>query len=186
MKRNYPRIAVLATVGMLSLAGSSPASSQTTARPQAQSVSPSFEVASIKQNKSGADGASIRRQGGGRVSVTNNTLRNIVRNVYNVPNFQIVGGPDWINNDRWDIVAKAADDVPPLELMAMMKALLVERFKLDVRTETRDMPVYALVVARPGGKLGPQLRLSTTDCAAIFAARGAEPPPPSNGRPHAD
>jgi Protein of unknown function (DUF3738) len=77
---------------------------------------PAFEVASIKENQSASDNASVRALPGGRVSVTNNSLRNIIRNAYNVQNYRIVGGPDWINTVRWDITAKAPDDAPPQRL----------------------------------------------------------------------
>jgi Protein of unknown function (DUF3738) len=50
-----------------------------------------------------------RLRPGGRVSATNNSLRNIIRNAYNVQNYQIIGGPDWINTARWDITAKAPE-----------------------------------------------------------------------------
>ena len=102
---------------------------------------PVFEVASIRQNKSGADGASVRVQPGGRLNVTNNSLRNIVRNAYNVQNFQIVGGPDWFNNDRWDMITKAEGDAAGPQLIVMLRNLLADRFKLAVHTEMRETPV---------------------------------------------
>ncbi len=147
---------------------------------------PVFEVASIRQNKSGADGASVRVQPGGRLNVTNNSLRNIVRNAYNVQNFQIVGGPDWFNNDRWDIVAKAEGDAAGPQLIVMLRNLLADRFKLVVHTEMRETPVYAVVLARSDGRLGPQLRPSTVDCAALLASfkeKKETPPNTINGRP---
>ncbi len=147
---------------------------------------PAFEVASIKENVSASDNASVRAQPGGRVSVSNNSLRNIIRNAYNVQNYQIIGGPDWINTVRWDINAKAPDDAPPQQLLLMLRTLLADRFKLVVRDETREMPIYALILARPDGRLGSQLRASAVDCAAIFAAakaKGETPPPTTNGRP---
>jgi uncharacterized protein (TIGR03435 family) len=147
---------------------------------------PTFEVASIRQNKSGADGASVRVQPGGRLNVTNNSLRNIVRNAYNVQNFQIVGGPDWINTDRWDIVAKAEEDAAAPQLIVMMRNLLADRFKLVLHTEMRETPVYALVLARSDGRFGPQLRRSTVDCAALLASfkeKKETPPNTINGRP---
>jgi len=140
-----------------------------------------FEVASVKQNTTGASAASFGGQPGGRVAVVNNTLRNIIRNTWNLQNFQIVGGADWINNDRWDITAKAPEGVPiqPAQVMQMMRGLLADRFKLVVHNETRDMPVYALVLARADGKFGPQMRRSETDCVAIAAAiKRGEPEPP--------
>jgi uncharacterized protein (TIGR03435 family) len=145
-----------------------------------------FEVASIKENVSGSDNASVRAQPGGRVSVSNNSLRSIIRNAYSVQNYQIVGGPDWINTVRWDITAKAPEDAPPQQLLLMLRTLLADRFKLVIRNETREMPIYALSIARADGRLGPQLRSSNTDCAAIFAAakaKGEAPPPTTNGRP---
>ena len=145
-----------------------------------------FEVASIKENVSGGDNASVRAQPGGRVSVSNNSLRSIIRNAYSVQNYQIVGGPDWINTVRWDITAKAPDDAPPQELLLMLRTLLADRFKLAIRNETRGIPICALTLARADGRPGPQLRSSNTDCAAIFAAakaKGEAPPPTTNGRP---
>ena len=148
--------------------------------------SPAFEVASIKENVSASDNASVRAQPGGRVTVSNNSLRNIIRNAYNVQNYQIIGGPEWINTVRWDITAKAPDDAPPQQMLLMLRTLLADRFKLVVRNETREMPIYALTLARADGRLGPQLRASSVDCATIFAAakaRGEAPSPTTNGRP---
>ena len=147
---------------------------------------PVFEVASIKRNVTVSDQASVRAQPGGRLTVTNNSLRNIVRNAYNVQNFQIAGGPDWINSDRWDIVAKAEEDAATPQMIIMLRNLLADRFKLVVHTEMRETPVYALVLARSDGRLGPQLRPSTVDCAALlasFKARKEVPPNTINGRP---
>jgi uncharacterized protein (TIGR03435 family) len=158
-------------------------------RPGRAAVAPAdrvFEVASIRLNKSGADGASVRVQPGGRLTVTNNSVRNIVRNAYNVQNFQIVGGPDWINTDRWDIVAKAQDDAAAPQLIIMLRNLLADRLKLVVHTEMRETPVYALVLARSDGRFGPQLRRSTVDCAALLASfkeKKETPPNTINGRP---
>ena len=147
---------------------------------------PAFEVASIKENVSASDNASVRVQPGGRVSVSNNSLRNIIRNAYNVQNYQIIGGPDWVSSVRWDITAKAPDDAPPQQLLLMLRTLLADRFKLVIRNETREMPIYALTLARSDGQRGSQLRASSVDCAAIFAAakaKGEAPPPTTNGRP---
>jgi uncharacterized protein (TIGR03435 family) len=147
---------------------------------------PAFEVASIKENNSASDNASVRALPGGRVSASNNSLRNIIRNAYNVQHYQIIGGPEWITTVRWDINAKAPDDAPPQQLLVMLRALLADRFKLVVREEVREMPVYALILARTDGRLGTQLRASAMDCAALFAAakaKGETPAPTTNGRP---
>jgi uncharacterized protein (TIGR03435 family) len=138
---------------------------------------PTFEVASIKRNTSGEPNGSFGVRPGGVLVVVNNSLRNIVRNAYSVQNFQIVGGPDWFDTDRFDITAKAAADAPPDQLLLMMRDLLADRFRLRARKEARDTPVYALMLARADKRLGPKLRSSAVDCqaqvaAAIAAARG--------------
>jgi uncharacterized protein (TIGR03435 family) len=155
-------------------------------QPPPDASRPVFDAASIKRNVSGSDQASVRAQPGGRLTVTNNSLRNIVRNAYNVQNFQIVGGPDWFNDVRWDIVAKAEGDATPPQLLVMLRNLMADRFKLVVHTEMRETPVFALVLARNDGRPGPQLRPSTVNCAALladFKARKEAPPNTINGRP---
>jgi uncharacterized protein (TIGR03435 family) len=153
-----------------------------------------FEVASIKPNNSG-DGRVMMQMQPGQLRATNVTLRLLIRNAYNLQEFQISGGPSWMGSDHFDLIAKmpegfqqtpgpppAAGGAPsPLQLM--MRALLADRFKLAAHNETKDAPIYALIVARSDGKLGPQLKKSETDCAALLAAArgrgpGAMPPPP--------
>src|SRR5688572_19088554 len=142
---------VLATVVMLTTVSLSIAQSP------AQGLQ--FDVASVKRNASGDAAASFRGDPGGRLAVTNTTLYNIVRNAYNAQRFQIVPGertPDWFDRDRWDIIAKASEgNTTPAQVMVMLQNLLVARFKLAVKYETREMPVYALVLAKAERGLGP-------------------------------
>jgi uncharacterized protein (TIGR03435 family) len=165
--------------------------------PQAAPPAPSFEVASIKPNNSG-DGRVMMSNQPGRYTATNVTARLLIRNAYQLQDFQISGGPSWLTSDHFDIVAKieagAQDSMPggppvpgqgPNPLQLMIRSLLAERFKLVVHEETKDQPIYALVVARSDGRLGPQLKKSETDCAALMAAargrgpgRGLPPPGP--------
>ena len=146
---------------------------------------PSFEVASVKPNTSG-DG--FVRVGGppGRFNATNVPLRMLIQMAYQIQPFQLEGGPGWIGADRFDIVAKVGGDVPappgpgvPGPVQLMTRTLLTDRFKLVVHHETKEQAIYALVLARSDGKLGPQLKPSTTDCAAVAAARGRSGPPPA-------
>jgi uncharacterized protein (TIGR03435 family) len=143
---------------------------------------PAFEVASVRPNKSGAQNASIRIEPGGRLTGTNQTVRNLVRNAWNLQPFQIVGGPDWIDSDHFDIFAKVAESelnadgrLPPDQLMLRVQALLEDRFRLVTHQETRELPVYALVVARADGKLGPKLNRHTGAC--TDTGRGSNGPP---------
>src|SRR5580765_3863357 len=94
---------------------------------------PTFEVASIKHNTSANEGASVRGNAG-FLRITNNPLRNIIRNAWGLQGFQIVGGPDWIDTERWDILAKA-DGNPGPQMMAMVQNLLADRFKLVAHKE---------------------------------------------------
>jgi uncharacterized protein (TIGR03435 family) len=162
--------------------------------PQAPAGAPAFEVASIKPNNSG-DGRIMMQNQPGRYVATNVTLRLLIRNAYQLQDFQITGGPSWLASDHFDINAKVPDEframAPPAPgsgpgpLQLMIRALLVERFKLVVHNETKDSPIYALILARADGKLGPGLKKSNVDCAAVFAAGrargGAMPPPPQPG-----
>ena len=136
-----------------------------------------FEVASVKINKSGDAGMRMAMQPGGRVTVSNVPLRQLIVNAYDVQPFQVIGGPDWVASDRFDIVARAPDGTPqgPDTMGPMLQALLTDRFELKVRRETREMPTYELTVARTDGRLGPRLKRSDTDCDAM-RGRGAAPP----------
>jgi uncharacterized protein (TIGR03435 family) len=147
-----------------------------------------FEAASVRPNKSGEQGSTIRRQPGGRLTATNMPLRALITFAYQLQPFQLVGDPSWIRNENFDIVAKMEGDpapVPPGQgadpLMLAMRTMLADRFKLVVHRETREMDIYALVVARPDGTLGPKLQKTTTDCEALMAARRGGPPPVAPG-----
>jgi bla regulator protein blaR1 len=164
---------------------------------QTQIVEPAtpmaFEAASIRPNKSGDFSQFIRRQPGGRMTVTNMPLRVLITFAYQLQQQQLIGGPSWVANDRFDIVAKMEGDPAPVApgagpdpLMLAMRTLLTERFKLVTHKDTRELDVYALTRARPDGKLGPAIKPSTTDCAALMSGRrggGPAPPPPDPNGP---
>ncbi|HEV8394009.1 MAG TPA: M56 family metallopeptidase [Vicinamibacterales bacterium] len=196
---------VLATSGLLSLAlpiasGSARAMVHAAATERAPRVVglqappvsiadlPSFEVASVKRNTSGEFFGSFGYEPGGRLLVVNNAVRSLIRSAYGLQNYQILGGPDWMSSDRYDVSARAVETASREQLGLMLRRLLSERFKLVVQRETREIPIYALVVARPGRPLGPALRPAAVDCMAIVAAaeqRGVAPdlPAPQRDRP---
>ena len=141
---------------------------------------PQFEVATIKPNKSGESGASLGPRPGGRLIGTNKTVRNLIRNAFNVQPYQIVGGPDWIEADRFDILAKAADAdvdpdgrIAPPGMMLRLQALLEDRFGMATHWETRELPAYALVRVSPAS-LGPRLKTHVGECSR---PPGAAAPP---------
>jgi uncharacterized protein (TIGR03435 family) len=90
----------------------------------------------------------------GRMAYTNVSLQDCIQAAYDVRPYQ-VAGPSWIDSERYEITAKAAAAVPRPELMRMLQALLADRFQLKLHHETRELPVYALVVAKSGSKLQP-------------------------------
>jgi len=142
------------------------AQAQETASPQA----PSFEVASVKQNLS-TDGLSIVWFGDpDRVRETNVTVASLMQFAYRLKEGELVGGPDWINSDKYDINAKISDvyveqfrqhtDRASEEqridtLRLMMQRLLADRFALTVSKQTEELPVLALTVAKDGPRLLP-------------------------------
>lgn len=156
--------------------------------PPAASERLAFEVASVKRNVSGDQNASIRIEPSGQVVVTNNSLYNLIRNAWGTQRYEMVPGstvPSWIDSDRWDILARPPADSPRRQeqTQLMLRSLLEDRFKVVARRELREMPIYALVVARSDGQLGSQIKPSGDECAAMARAReaGATPPPPPSG-----
>jgi uncharacterized protein (TIGR03435 family) len=144
------------------------------ARAQTTGERLSFEVASVKQNPDTIASPRFDLSPAGRLTVTAYPLFQLIRIAY-VSNSiqtdqQMFGGPDWLKSDRFDVVSKAngsieADETGrPTRLLAMLRALLEDRFRLRVHTEVREASVYLLVPANRDGKPGPQLRRSNQDC----------------------
>jgi uncharacterized protein (TIGR03435 family) len=140
--------------------------------PQPADTAPAFEVASVKPNRSGAPGGSFVMPPG-RFTATNIPLKVLVTNAYQLSFFQVVGGPDWVSTERFDVAATAPVVAPVDQTRAMVRTLLKDRFKLVVHMETRDTPIYALVKARADGRFGPKLVPSTMDCGPMRAERAA-------------
>jgi len=114
-----------------------------------------FEVASIKKADPGATGRYIRMQTAHQFLAHNHALKTLVAAAYDVSPQTISGGAAWVESERYEILAKAPSDIRPnlKEQMAMLRALLADRFKLTFHREQKEMPVYALTVAKGGSKL---------------------------------
>jgi uncharacterized protein (TIGR03435 family) len=132
-------------------AGLSPA----TARQQTDAKEPLvFDVAAVKPTPPDQRGGIVHQLPGGQsYEAIGASLRVIMTVAYTVTDRQISGGPDWINSDRWNIEAKSERRGTSDELHAALAALLEERFKLKVRHETRELPVYILTVDKKGSKM---------------------------------
>jgi uncharacterized protein (TIGR03435 family) len=135
-------------------------------------VSATFEVVSVRKSTDPAAQLGARQMGGGHLSAVL-TVRSLVALAYGYPDTlrpaQLVGGPSWLDTDKFEINATfdgpvaIAPNSPPVRLLAMERALLADRFKLQVHQETRQLPVFDLVRSR-ADRLGPRLVKSDGSC----------------------
>ena len=136
-----------------------------------------FDAASVKR-RTEPGGGFMGRQPGGRFTAQGVSLRDLIVFAYGVQPYQIVDGPQWLDTQRWDVTATGAPGTPADVLLAL-QGLLTDRFSLVVNRDTRELPIYALVLARSDGRLGEQLKPSAIDCAvaqAEAARTGIVPP----------
>jgi bla regulator protein BlaR1 len=173
-KLDFARKVLLAAFGMAAVAGpiaiglmNAPPSR---AQEQTATAAPKeFEVASIKPSAPGpVNRMRVEMSPGGRFSTSNVSLKLLIQQAYNVKAFQISGGPGWIDSERYDLVAKADGDISgPAQLRPLLQKLLADRFQLTIHHDTKELPVYALVVGKNGPKFkesvangpGPNIRM---------------------------
>jgi uncharacterized protein (TIGR03435 family) len=128
------------------------------AQAPSQPGQPAFEVASVRRHDTDDQRVSMVAEPGGRFRAINIPARLLIRTAYNLQDDQIVGGPAWLDTDRFDIVAKTEDGAPRSELLRTLQTLVSDRFKLVTHREPRELPVYALVLERSDGRFGSSLR----------------------------
>jgi uncharacterized protein (TIGR03435 family) len=138
---------------------------------QSAPASLTFEVASIKPSSGDEHRIGIQFMPGGGLRTSGTNLKTLITFAYDVRDFQVSGGPGWINNDRFDIVAKSehgsSESSTPEDmgltdaqmktaaeqLRLKLQALLADRFQLTLHHETKEQSVYALVIGKNGPKL---------------------------------
>jgi uncharacterized protein (TIGR03435 family) len=156
------------------------------AHPVAQQSEPTFEVASIKQNKTESNRVSMNVLPGGRFVATNVSLETLIAGAYGtdaipLPPNRVVLPPSWAGNGsyatapRFDIEANPARELRQGELLAAVRRLLEDRFKLAVHHEMREQPSYTLVIDRTDGRIGPRLKRSDIDCTDPAEIRAKDP-----------
>jgi len=158
----------------------------TTAFAQDPAAAPvvAFDVASVKPSNPNPDPANplsqialMLPQPGGRLTATNTPLRMLIMAAFELKQeAQLTGGPPDLLAAKYDITAKAPVAFIGKELPQLLRTLLADRFKLKTHTETRELPVYDLVLARSDGRLGPELKPSKSDCSKpdeVLAQQGA-------------
>lgn len=131
---------------------------QTPAALPAGETLPAFELADVHPSpgtvsllNSGMRGGVVRASG--RYELTNATMVDLIRTAYNVDADKVLGGPSWLESDRFDIIAKAPAKTTQDDAKLMLRALLADRFKLVVHRDLRPLPTYALSVSKAGHKL---------------------------------
>jgi len=148
-------------------------------RAQSPQVPDTFEVASLKPSLPGTRFSSKLDRA--QFNCTAHSLLNLIQSAYpdiEVQPWRVTGGPGWLDTDRWDLAAKLPPGMPaeqePLyrKTEQMLRRFLGEEFRLKVHRETRDEPVYALVVARSGAPKGSRLKPSEGSQFAVKYAKG--------------
>jgi bla regulator protein BlaR1 len=143
---------------------------------------PQFEVASIKPAAPDQRGVTIRPGANGGININNMPVKEMMVLAWRIQPYQISGGPAWIESARYDINATGNHKPKQDEIPLMIQSLLADRFQLKIHHETKELPIYALVLANKDGRLGPQLTESKEGSCSAFDP--TNPPPASEpGKP---
>jgi|SRR5579862_6152033 bla regulator protein BlaR1 len=115
---------------------------------------PAFEVASVKPNHTGGYPRTYPRLQNGTFTAEIASLKTLIVVAYGLIELRI-NGPDWLDTEKYDIIAKAPEGVPDSQIMPLLQSLLKDRFHLENHFETKEMPAYDMVVSKGGAKLKP-------------------------------
>jgi hypothetical protein len=118
-----------------------------------QPPEPRFDVASVKPSPPDAGNANVPNPTPDRFEADNLTTRTLIALAWDVRVFQVSGGPAWLDSQRYDVAAKPDGNVEDQHLRRMVRTLLAERFQLQARHPTKEMPVFTLEIAKGGPKL---------------------------------
>jgi uncharacterized protein (TIGR03435 family) len=135
-----------------------------------------FDVVSIKPNTDGPASSGFRNLPDGSMIMVNSPISSLVGSASPVPVREVEGLPSWANTERYDITTKPPAGSTQEQRSEMMRNMFADRLKLAGHIEQREHTVYALVVARSDGRLGPDLKKSTLDCTPP-----SSPDPPPRG-----
>jgi uncharacterized protein (TIGR03435 family) len=147
----------------------------------AKAQTPTFDAATIKPFATPGGRGTFLFGGGrggpgssdpGRIHYRGLTLKNLLVNAYDVKDYQI-SGPDFLNTERFDVEATMPPETTKQQFLIMLQNLLAERFKMTVHHETKELPMYSLVV----GKSGPKIKESPPVSAETETKEPAPPPP---------
>lgn len=140
-----------------------------------------IEVVSIKPTPQGTPGGSFGSRPGGGIVTINMPMSSLISLAYELNDSNAIeGAPAWFFREGFDVTATYAGQPTPDQTRAAWRAVFADRFKLKARIDRREVPAFAVVLARPGQPLPVGMTRIATDCAALRAARqrGETPPPP--------
>lgn len=133
-----------------------------------------FDVASVKLNTSGNQGWRLGAPRNGTESIVNLELRKIIASSFRIQDKMVIGGPSWLDSERYDIEGRGDPNIADVDVWDMMRSLLAERFQLTYRIEEREMGVYVMSLAAGGHRLGDPAQgrcadaiKAGTECGAI-------------------
>ena len=147
---------------------------------------PAFDVVSIRRNTTDDPDVRFTILPGGRLLGIAVQPIFLIRQAYEVQPGQILGEPDWVTSERYDITATMPGGaaLSRAALPALLRRVLADRFQLVTRRDSRQLPVYRLLVARADRQLGENLLQSPIDCENVVgrggAPRAADEPTPTN------
>jgi uncharacterized protein (TIGR03435 family) len=128
-----------------------------------------FDAASVRRDKAGPGGG--MSAGRGHLEMRRYSLKSLLLYAFQpIQEAQLTGGPGWLDSDRFDVVAKVAGETSGADLEVMLQNFLIERFAIKMHVETRSLPIYALVLAREDGRLGPDLHVA--ECESYSSGPG--------------
>ena len=141
------------------------------AQAPAANVEPAFDVVSIKPMTSTDSMMMVRTEPGGRFVASNVPVRELIRIAYQVMDSQIVDAPAWAQSERFNVQATTATELPVImpfgpatPVHTMLQGVLRDRFRLRLRRDRRELPIFGLSLARQDGRPGPALSRSVLDC----------------------
>lgn len=137
---------------------------------------PQFDVASVKANRLGEQPSNNWKLTPTRTDFHNSQVMQLLKSAWGDFSMRVEGAPDWTLSERYDVVGQYQPDTPAATRTLMLRALLLDRFKLAAHIEMREAAMYALVVATPGGALGRGLQPGMPACAPPWAGRSQPPP----------
>jgi uncharacterized protein (TIGR03435 family) len=131
--------------------------------PVAPGAQAAFDVASIKESTSLETGGSLRLLPDGGVQARNIAVRGLITIAYQLKGYQLVNAPGWASEVRYNVEARPAAPATRAQTFEMLQALLVERFRLSFRRESRELDGFAMLRVHPD-RLGPDLKPSELNC----------------------